>query len=60
MSVQLKTVLGKHAQLAGVRQLTEIMPGVGFDFVDIKRMPDAYRDMARTQPYDICEMAPTM
>ncbi|WP_353233418.1 hypothetical protein [Diaphorobacter ruginosibacter] len=60
MADSLKTVLGKHAQLEGVRQLREAMPGVVFDFVDIKRMPDAYRDMARTQPYDICEMAPTM
>lgn len=57
---RLKTVLGKHAQLDGVRTQSEIMPGVAFDFLDIKRMPDAYRDMARTQPYDICEMAPTM
>lgn len=55
-----KTVLGKHAQLDGVRALREISPGLGFDFIDIKRMPDAYRDMARTQPYDICEMAPVM
>ncbi|MBF5004801.1 substrate-binding domain-containing protein [Diaphorobacter caeni] len=60
MAERLKTVLGKHGQLAGVRQLEDIMPGVAFDFVDVKRMPDAYRDMARTQPYDICEMAPTM
>ncbi len=56
----LKTVLGAHAQVAGVRAQREIIPGVAFDFVDVKRMPDAYRDMARTQPYDICEMAPTM
>lgn len=55
-----KTVLGKHAQLDGVRAQGEISPGLGFDFIDIKRMPDAYRDMARTQPYDICEMAPVM
>ena len=60
MQASLKTVLGKHAQLAGVRQLKEITPGVPLEFVDVKRMPDAYRDMARTQPYDICEMAPTM
>ncbi len=57
---KLKTVLGKHAQLDGVRALDEIMPGVALEMVDVKRMPDAYRDMARTQPYDICEMAPTM
>lgn len=57
---RLKTVLGPHAQVAGVRARTDILPGATFDFVTIKRMPDAYRDMARTQPYDICEMAPTM
>jgi len=57
---RLKTVLGKHAQVAGVRAQDEILPGAAFEFIDIKRMPDAYRDMARTQPYDICEMAPTM
>lgn len=57
---KLKTVLGKHAQVAGVRAQSAILPGTQFDFIDIKRMPDAYRDMARTQPYDICEMAPTM
>lgn len=56
----LKTVLGKHAQVAGVRARNEILPEAAFEFIDIKRMPDAYRDMARTQPYDICEMAPTM
>ncbi|VCU69045.1 4,5-dihydroxyphthalate decarboxylase [Pigmentiphaga humi] len=57
---RLKTVLGKHAQVAGVRALDEILPGAGFAFIDVKRMPDAYRDMVRTQPYDICEMAPVM
>ncbi|MEG0002665.1 MAG: ABC transporter substrate-binding protein [Comamonas sp.] len=56
----LKTVLGPHAQLAGVRAQTEILPGVALEFIDVKRMPDAYREMARSQPYDICEMAPTM
>lgn len=56
----LKTVLGPHGQLEGVRSQAEIVPGARFDFVEVKRMPDAYRDMARTQPYDICEMAPTM
>ncbi|WP_159917262.1 ABC transporter substrate-binding protein [Pantoea sp. 18069] len=56
----LKTVLGPHAQLAGVRAQTDILPGVTLEFVNVKRMPDAYRDMARSQPYDICEMAPTM
>ncbi|MDM0075857.1 hypothetical protein QTH90_15750 [Variovorax sp. J2P1-59] len=58
--VRFKTVLGKHAQLDGVRARSEIAPGVAFEFIEVKRMPDAYRDMARTQPYDICEMAPTM
>jgi len=57
---KLKTVLGKHGQLDNVRARTEIMPGIGLDLLPVKRMPDAYRDMARTQPYDICEMAPTM
>ncbi len=58
----LKTVLGAHGQVAGVRALgqAEIAPGARLEFVDVKRMPDAYRDMARSQPYDICEMAPIM
>ena len=57
---RLKTVLGRHAQVADVRALDAIQPGAGFEFIEVKRMPDAYRDMVRTQPYDICEMAPVM
>ena len=57
---RLKTVLGKHGQVEGIRAQPEVMPGVLLDCIDVKRMPDAYRDMARTQPYDVCEMAPTM
>src|SRR5690606_3166152 len=36
------------------------LPGVKLDLIDVKRMPDVYRDMARHQPYAVCEMAPTM
>ncbi len=56
----LQTVFGKHAQLDGVRSQPEILPGVKLALIDVKRMPDVYRDMARHQPYAVCEMAPTM
>jgi len=56
----LKTVLGPHAQLDGLRARPEIAPGLALELISVKRMPDAYRDMARSQPYDVCEMAPTM
>lgn len=59
MSERLRIVLGPHGQVADLREGRVTVPGVSLDFISVKRMPDAYRDMARTQPYDICEMAPT-
>jgi len=59
MSERLTIVLGPHGQVQDLREGRVRIPGVTLDFVEVKRMPDVYRDMARTQPYDICEMAPT-
>lgn len=59
MSEPLSIVLGKHGQVQDLRDGNVTVRGCDLKFVDIKRMPDAYRDMARTQSYDICEMAPT-
>jgi 4,5-dihydroxyphthalate decarboxylase len=59
MSRPLRIVLGPHGQVADLRSGAVTIDGVDLDFVTVKRMPDAYRDMARTQPYDISEMAPT-
>ncbi|MDR5752469.1 ABC transporter substrate-binding protein [Caballeronia sp. LZ024] len=52
-------MLGRHGQVADLRNGAVKVEGYALDFIDIKRMPDAYRAMARSQPYDICEMAPT-
>lgn len=59
MSERLTIVLGPHGQVQDLREGRVSIAGVTLDFVEVKRMPDAYRDMARSQPYDICEMAPT-
>lgn len=59
MNEPLSIVLGPHGQVADLRDGKVKVPGVNLTFIDVKRMPDAYRDMARSQPYDICEMAPT-
>jgi 4,5-dihydroxyphthalate decarboxylase len=59
MTEKLTIVLGPHGQVADLRSGAVGIDGYDLEFIDIKRMPDAYRDMARTQPYDICEMAPT-
>jgi 4,5-dihydroxyphthalate decarboxylase len=59
MSETLSIVLGRHGQVQDLRDGRVTVPGYELKFTDIKRMPDAYRAMARTQPYDICEMAPT-
>ncbi|MDR5734030.1 ABC transporter substrate-binding protein [Caballeronia sp. LZ025] len=59
MTDKLSIVLGRHAQVADLRNGVVEVDGYALDFIDIKRMPDAYRAMARSQPYDICEMAPT-
>jgi len=55
----LPIVLGPHGQVADLRSGAVPVDGLDLDFVTVKRMPDAYRDMARTQPYAISEMAPT-
>jgi 4,5-dihydroxyphthalate decarboxylase len=59
MSEKLSIVLGRHGQVRGLRDGTVALDGRELAFVDVERMPDAYRAMARQQPYDICEMAPT-
>lgn len=51
-------VLGPHGQTEDLRTGKITLPGITLDFIAVKRMPDAYRDMARTQPYHISEMAP--
>lgn len=59
MTQKLSIVLGPHGQVRDLRSGAVHVPGVELQFIDVKRMPDAYRDMARTQPYEVCEMAPT-
>jgi 4,5-dihydroxyphthalate decarboxylase len=59
MSEKLSIVLGPHGQVQDLRTGAVGIEGFDLAFTEIKRMPNAYRDMARTQPYDICEMAPT-
>ena len=59
MTEQLSIVLGPHGQVQDLRSGAVAVAGYELAFIDIKRMPDAYRNMARSQPYDICEMAPT-
>lgn len=59
MPDKLSIVLGQHGQVADLRSGTVSIAGYELAFIDVPRMPDAYRNMARTQPYDICEMAPT-
>jgi 4,5-dihydroxyphthalate decarboxylase len=59
MAENLSIVLGQHGQVADLRSGAVTVDDCDLRFVDVRRMPDAYRDMARSQPYDICEMAPT-
>jgi 4,5-dihydroxyphthalate decarboxylase len=59
MPERLSIVLGAHGQVEDLRSGAVRVRGVDLDFVQVKRMPDAYRDMVRTQPYAICELAPT-
>lgn len=59
MSAPLKIVLGPHGQVEDIRNGAVPVPGVDLEFITVKRMPDAYRDMVRTQPYDISELAPS-
>ena len=55
----LRTVLGDHGQTKALKSGAITVPGVDLEFINIKKMTDAYREMARTAPWDICEMAPT-
>lgn len=59
MTEKLSIVLGRHGQVEDLRSGAVRVEGVDLEFIEIQRMPDAYRNMARSQPYDICEMAPT-
>jgi len=59
MSTKLSIVLGKHGQVEDIRSGAVGIDGVELDFRDFDRMPDAYRIMARTAEFDICELAPT-
>lgn len=59
MSETLSIVLGQHGQVQDLRNGNVGVGGFTLNFIDVKRMPDAYREMARSQPYDVCEMAPT-
>jgi len=59
MAQKFSIVLGAHGQVEDLRSGLVGVPGVELEFVQVKRMPDAYRDMVRTQPYCISELAPT-
>ncbi|HEY1608129.1 MAG TPA: ABC transporter substrate-binding protein [Paraburkholderia sp.] len=59
MTEKLSIVLGRHGQVEDLRSGAVRVAGFDLDFIEVKRMPDAYRSMARSQPYDVCEMAPT-
>lgn len=59
MTNKLSIVLGQHGQVRDLRSGVVGVDGFELEFIEKKRMPDAYREMARSQPYDICEMAPT-
>jgi 4,5-dihydroxyphthalate decarboxylase len=59
MTHNLSIVLGRHGQAEDLRTHAIPVEDYELEFADVRRMPDAYRNMARTQPYDICEMAPT-
>lgn len=56
---RLSIVLGPHGQVADIRSGACPVDGVDLEFITVRRMPDAYREMVRTQPYDISELAPT-
>jgi 4,5-dihydroxyphthalate decarboxylase len=56
---RLSIVLGAHGQTAALRDGRVQVEGVDLDFVTVKPMTDAYRRMARTAEFDICELAPT-
>lgn len=55
----LDIVLGAHGQTAALKDGSVAVDGVALNFVSVKPMTDAYRRMARTAEFDICELAPT-
>lgn len=59
MTAKLSIVLGKHGQVEDIRSGAVAIDGVELEFKDFERMPDAYRIMARSASFDICELAPT-
>jgi 4,5-dihydroxyphthalate decarboxylase len=59
MSRTLTIVLGNHGQVEDIRSGAVPIEGVDLEFRNFERMPDAYRIMARTAEFDICELAPT-
>ncbi len=59
MTDKLSIVLGKHGQVEDIRSGAVGIDGVELEFRNFERMPDAYRIMARTAEFDICELAPT-
>jgi len=59
VTVSLSIVLGKHGQVADIRSGAVPVDGFDLKFHDFDRMPDAYRLMARSTPFDVCELAPT-
>jgi 4,5-dihydroxyphthalate decarboxylase len=56
---RLTIVLGKHGQVQDIRCGAVRIEGVDLELRNFDRMPDAYRIMARTAEFDICELAPT-
>ncbi len=58
-SGKLSIVLGPHGQVADLKNGACRVKGAELEFITVKRMPDAYREMVRSQPYDISELAPT-
>ena len=59
MTAKLSIVLGRHGQVEDIRSGAVVIAGVDLEFRNFERMPDAYRVMARTAEFDICELAPT-
>lgn len=59
MNKKFSIVLGKHGQVEDIRSGAVGVDGVELEFKNFERMPDAYRIMARTAEFDICELAPT-
>lgn len=55
----LNVVLGAHGQTAALKDGKTTVDGVALNFLQVKPMTDAYRRMARTAEFDICELAPT-